>query len=96
MPVKDKVTKEAYCDVCGQNGAGACAVCGGLFCCRHSTFIEFRPRSGYNLQRIACKECLSKATMAAIIKGLDISSWRGEDYSVPKEVIDGLLLKEEV
>lgn len=77
MPVKDKTEKEAYCDVCGKDWCQTCAICGGVFCEKHSIVIEFK-REHRILRRRLCKKCLiTPHTIFDLIGGYDPESWRG-------------------
>ena len=92
MPIKDKVVKEADCDVCGKCGAETCAICGGVFCSEHSILIEFK-REDFVLKRRLCKKCLAKPVSPnAVIRKHCPQSWKGQ-LDCPPELLDFITMQ---
>jgi len=81
MPIINEVIHVAYCDICKSgNQVVTCAICGGVFCDKHSVTIEIKRivQSEYKgeLYRALCNGCLHKGqAVEDIIEGHPSNEW---------------------
>lgn len=97
MPIKDKIEPQAYCDVCGDDWASVCCLCGGIFCPEHSIIVQVVHKNR-RVDRVVCADCLHNKLkiLITMMKSLITPmSWQSNAFKETEEDMRCFLLEGE-